>query len=392
MYTPQKNVRFFALIFLTASFSGSLGFAENELSVPKTVETGQLRGNAFRTFRFVIKNISTEELEITGILTSCTCTDVQIRGGTVLASSEEREVHGSVNFGAAPGLFETKVILAFRPRNGREQKTVVPVCGKVVADLILQTSIVDFGEIDVAQGIRSMTIETQRGNSGDTWDSIKPECESKSVSAIAEILPEGRSRINVQLDPRTLPIGQFRSSLNLHLAQNGKRVGVPTALTVTAKVKGPLTATPGFVYLSAMNANALVEKFVDVSSSTLDLRTLTVEKSGSAITVQMTENGEHSVRLSIAIKAPDAPGAFNDKVIVSHPSSGTALQIRILGVVQDQGDKTVQKIDGSTTGNNPSSTIHNTNPQLQMGNARGHTAGAREYILPDTEPKQATKQ
>lgn len=327
-------MRFFVVCFLIVCFSGSNVFSETGLTAPKSVDVGRMRVNQTGRFEFAVKNTSGEEIEITGIKTSCSCTNVKLDGDQTMPAGAERVLTGEASFGGTPGNYETKVGIAFRGKSDHANESVVPIRGKVIADLVLDKPIIDFGPVDMNAGFQMATLTAKRGNSGEEWDSIRPVSTNEHVEVTMETLSEAQSRFTVRFNPSGLPMSMFHCTVKFQMLRKAEPLPHEIEVPVTARVKGPLKATPPSIYLGSVVSGDAINKEVMVFSSELDLRELTVEtqpENGLA-KINTTESGTAKIKLRIVPRGTAQP--FSDTLIIVHKPSRTKLMIPVLGFVK----------------------------------------------------------
>lgn len=321
--------------FFIAALSTLSVAASADLKVPDKVDVGRIKGNELHKFEFTIKNTSDVNLEITKVASSCSCTNVKLDGSETLAPGAERIVSGDVNFGGTLGSYETKVTIDSRSKSGNIQTAMVPIRGQVIAALVLEKTYIDFGEVDLAATPQVVTIEAKRGNSGEEWDTIQAESENKYLNVMVEKDSEKVFHITIRFNPSGLPISIFRGAVKLRLLQKDQLLPDKIELPITARIKGPLKATPASIYLGAIAPGQTLERAIIVSSSKLDLREMTIEKQphdGLAI----IEDSEEGVdKISVRVAPTVGNHTFTEMLVLLHKPSGIRLNIPILGTVKN---------------------------------------------------------
>lgn len=315
----------------TSLFSSS---SRPPLIVPASIELGMVQPDEQRTLRAFVKNVSAEEITIQQIRTSCSCVSAFVDGSRTIGSGKEVAVTGTVNFGLAEGKGEVTIFLKCTNKQNRVIELGIPVRGIVAAPLVLEKTMVDFGALESSAGSRKSVIQIEPGHSGEKWDSIDFEYDHNNLAVAVQPSEERGRRVSITLDPLKLPISQFRQTVKLHLVGNGKELSYVPTLTVTARIKGKMRASPQSMYLGALAPRATIERFVEVESDELDLTTLAIEEESSAIETRPTESSKTFARIRVRFTAPEKEGSFCERIRVFHKESGTALFVPFVGVVR----------------------------------------------------------
>lgn len=328
-------MRTLLVILLLAGFSGAHIVAAPSLSAPKEVDLGRLNVNRLEKFKFTVRNDSAKAIKVTAIKTSCSCTDVKLDGDMTLGAGAERIMTGAVNFGGALGSHETLVGITYQGQNEQMRETAVPIRGKVVAAVVLNKALLDFGQLDIDAGIQTLAVEAAKGNSGEEWDSIRPISPVEHITVTVEEGTEMGQRLAVRLDPKGLPISTFRTTVTLQLFRRGQSLPHKIELPVTARIKGPLKATPAGIYLGAIVPGIPLERSIVISASSgIDLRELIVEKQPEGGMAELKNLASGAARVDIRIIPPARQAPFNVLLGLLHTGSGTRLSIQIIGTLK----------------------------------------------------------
>lgn len=292
------------------------------------------RPNESRVVRAVVKNFSEDKIEILSVRTSCSCASAFVDGSTTIEPGKEAAIAGSVNFGLDEGKAEVTIFVKYTDGRNRETELALPVHGTVAAPLVLEKPTVDFGSLDSSDEPRKNVVRIKPGHSGEKWDSINIECDNNNLTAELQNVGLKESELSISLDPAKLPISQFRQLIRLHLIREGKEYPYTPTLTVIARIKGAMSASPQSTYLGLLEPNMTVERFVDISSQALDLTALAVDGESPLLKAQLLETSKNTARIKVRLVAPAAPGAFCEKLRVWHKESGVALCVPFVGAVK----------------------------------------------------------
>lgn len=312
--------------------------AEPHLSAPRIVDVGVLQLNESRQFKFAVENITGEAIEITGINASCSCITLRLDGAETISSGAKRTLSGTVVFGGSIGAYETKIDIAYQAKSGISGKLTVPVRCLMIAAVVLDKSVVDFGKVDLHAGVQIATVEARRGNSGEEWDAIQPIPGSEHLDVSILKDADAGYRLLVKFDPSKLPIAGFRDTIKLRLLQKGEALSALIEFSVTARVIGPLKVTPDPVYLGAVNKGQQLEKVLTVSSRGLDLNDLIVSHLADDLQARIEHLGNGTAKVHLGLTAPSSEGSLNRTLTLYHIASGIEVKIPVFGLVAD-GDE-----------------------------------------------------
>lgn len=120
------------------------------------VRFGSVAKNGDVVFKFNVKNIYKEEILITNLSTSCGCISWQDRDRTPirLASGQTQELSIRLDTVRHQG---DKNVTAFvqlsEPTRGSTASVSIPVQGRIRTDVVLQTNLLNFGQVDQGQAM-----------------------------------------------------------------------------------------------------------------------------------------------------------------------------------------------------------------------------------------------
>lgn len=115
----------------------------------REVNFGSVAKNADITFKFTVKNIYKEDIQISNLWTSCGCISWQDRTPITLKSGQSQELTIRLDTVRHQG---DKHVTAFasmlEPTRGSTAQVSIPVQGRIRQDIILQTNTLNFGQVD----------------------------------------------------------------------------------------------------------------------------------------------------------------------------------------------------------------------------------------------------
>lgn len=323
----KSTIQIIAFVALVAG-----PIANGSITVPESVDVGKVRGNELRKFEFVLSNPTSEDITVVGIKTSCACTNVELQGSKKLVPGAKGTVTGDVNFGGALGNYETKVAITAQSTNGKSEEVTIPVRGKVIADMVLEKSRIDLGKVDIGAGPQVVTVDATRGNSGELWEDVIAKGDSDHLSASTEATPE-KARLTVRFDPSELPISTFRGNVKIQLFHDDQPLANEIDLPVTARITGPLKATPSSIYLGAVEPGQSVSRSITIRSTGLDLQELVVEEQPLSGRAEIKRSDKQSAMLTFSLTPTQGEKTISQALTLLHKPSHVRLRIPILGII-----------------------------------------------------------
>ncbi len=117
----------------------------------REVKFGSVAKNADVVFRFQVKNIYKENIQITSLTTSCGCISWQERDRTpiTLTSGQTQELTIRLDTARHQGdKHVTAYVSLLEPTRGSSAQVSIPVEGRIRQDVVLQTNMLNFGQVD----------------------------------------------------------------------------------------------------------------------------------------------------------------------------------------------------------------------------------------------------
>lgn len=262
-------------------------------------------------YKFEIKNIYKEDVEVTGVRSSCGCTTPSIENGKI-KTYEKAYVVAKFNTRTFTGLHSaTLTVTISKPYPAQVQ---LRVHGNIRGDVVFEPGAIDFGIVDQGVTDQETVNVAYAGRSGWRIDDVR----SGSDHLRAELIERERygGRVSYDLLVRlldTAPPGYLKEQLVL-VTNDSVNTRVP--LEVTGQIKPELTVSPNDLVLGNVPEGTTVTKrlivrgkkpFV-ITDITCESDAFEFDKKADAsdkqlITVRFTAGGETGrVRAPIQIK------------------------------------------------------------------------------------------
>ncbi|WP_010587289.1 DUF1573 domain-containing protein [Schlesneria paludicola] len=157
------------------------------------VRFGSVAKNGDVVFKFNVKNIYKEDILITSLSTSCGCISWQERDRTPirLASGQTQELSIRLDTVRHQG---DKNVTAFvqlsEPTRGSTASISIPVQGRIRTDVVLQTNLLNFGQVDLGQAMEHRLNVSYTGGRPD-WAITQAKVNSPYLTT--KVLEKGRA-------------------------------------------------------------------------------------------------------------------------------------------------------------------------------------------------------
>jgi Protein of unknown function (DUF1573) len=284
------------------------------------------------THKFRVKNLYTQDIQISNVTTSCGCTAPQF-DQTPVKTGGETYVTISMDTNRFQHLKTSTVTVQFSQPRFAEVK--IPVQVYIRSDVVFTPSSINFGAVAAGtEATRSMDIAyAGRPN----WTILKvntgdPNIKAQAVQTARDNVSTVNYRLDVTLAPGT-PVGFLRKQMTL---VTDDATGNEIPVIVQARVEGDITITPSVVQLGTVAPGGetmttvllrgqkpfLIEK-VECDSNRQAFRMPALGKDAKTVHV-----------LSLAFTAPNQIGPFKEKFIVTIAGRPQAIEFIAQGDIQ----------------------------------------------------------
>ena len=206
-------------------------------------------------YRFELKNIYKEDIELGSVRSSCGCTSPSIEG-KVIKTYEKGYVVAKFNTRTFTGVHSATLTLKIlKPYPAQVQ---LRVHGNIRGDVVFEPGSVDFESIDQGATSEKTLSVTYAGRSGWSIEDVR----SASDNLEAELIERGRSgrRVNYDLVVRlrdSAPPGYLKEQLVL-ITNDSRNPRIP--IDVVGKVTPELTVTPETLALGEVPQGEVITK------------------------------------------------------------------------------------------------------------------------------------
>ena len=182
----------------------------------REIKFGSVAKNSDVTFKFTVKNIFKEAIQVSSLSTSCGCISWQEKSPIMIPSGQSQELTIRLDTVRHQG---DKHVTAFatllEPTRGSTATVSIPVEGRIRQDVILQSNTLNFGQVD--QG-RAMEHRLSVSYSGGRPDWKVTQVKLNNPHLTTKIVEKGRNggsanyEVVVTLDGNT-PVSKLRDQM-----------------------------------------------------------------------------------------------------------------------------------------------------------------------------------
>lgn len=146
------------------------------------VKFGSVAKNADVVFKFRVKNIYKEAIQITSLTTSCGCISWQDKTPITLTTGQTHELAIRLDTVRHSG---DKHVTAFasllEPTRGSTAQVSIPVEGRIRQDVVLQTNVLNFGQVEQGKAMEHRMNVTYNGGRSD-WAITKAKVNNQYLT------------------------------------------------------------------------------------------------------------------------------------------------------------------------------------------------------------------
>ena len=218
-------------------------------------EFGSLARGAKAEFEFVLTNIYTEDVHISGVRSSCGCTSVRI-GKPLLKTYEKGAIVASVNTRKFTGRKGATITVTLdKPFPATVQ---LHVSSHIRSDVVFEPGSVQFGAVDHGTEVEKSVTVTCSGRRD--WRIVDVTSTNPHLSAEVDETKRGRGQVAYELLVRLdddLPPGQLHDYLML-VTNDGNSPQIP--LAVEGVVESGITVSPASLFMGVLEPGQEVSK------------------------------------------------------------------------------------------------------------------------------------
>lgn len=132
------------------------------------VKFGSVAKNADVVFKFQVKNIYTEAIEVSSLSTSCGCISWQDKAPMTIPSGETKELTVRLDTIRFEGDRHVTAFANLRePSRGSTARMSIPIDGRIRQDVVLQTNNLNFGDVEMGKAMQIRMNVSYTGGKSD---------------------------------------------------------------------------------------------------------------------------------------------------------------------------------------------------------------------------------
>lgn len=300
-------------------------------------EFGAVARGAKTEFRFKLSNIYLEDVHISEVRTSCSCTTPTI-SKNLLKTYDEGYILAIFNTKSHLGQKTATITVTLdKPFPAEVQ---LQVSGFIRSDVELEPGGVQFGTVDAGTPAEQMLKVTARTDRN--WQITAIRSSSEFVEA--EAVETGRQTGEVTYDMKVrLLAGASSGYLKERLvvvANDSKATEFP--IEVEGRVLAPLTA-PSLLFMGVVKPSSTTRKPLVIQGKQ-PFRITAIECDDECFTCECPQGAERSHILKVTFAAPDAPGKRKAKLRITTDLEDEALEVPVAAnvVAPEAKDKSAE--------------------------------------------------
>ncbi len=272
---------------------------------------GVVAKGAKAEFDFELQNIFEEDVHISGVRSSCGCTEPRITKQDLKTWDKGaiRAVFNTKSFVGSRSA--TLTVIIDRPYFAEVQ---LSVRGYIRGDVLFTPGSVSFGDVELGQTAQQTVNVSYRGRSD--WDIL----DVRSANAHFEVeLSDKRAdygnvsyRMTVRMK-NDAPVGYVQDQLTIvtNDSYNGS-----LELPVEGRVVSPLTVSPASLFLGVLKPGQTVEKKLFVKG-TKPFKITGIDCPGDCFRFQTKDETNKIHQVPVTFTASDTPGKFTHKIEIT---------------------------------------------------------------------------
>ncbi len=296
------------------------------------------RGAEVKT-KITVRNIYEQDVHISSVTPSCSCTTVQTPTKSLLKMHETTEIEFSMDTRRFIRHKDAVVTVQFdAPQFGRVE---IPIQMYVRTDVVLEPGSANFGAVDIGkEGKQTIDIAYAGTPDRANWAILEAKTNNPHLEVtVKETSRVGGGNVNVNvhyalevlLKP-TAPPGSFRGLIQL-VTDDANNPIIP--VLAEARVEAEFTATDvqlGTVVAGAQKkANAVIR-----GKKPFAIEAIECESEDEAFAVQLTK-GERAVHiLPLTFTAPDKPGRYQETFTITMPGREDTITFKAVGTIVEK--------------------------------------------------------
>jgi hypothetical protein len=223
---------------------------------------GTVARGADTVYRFEITNLYKQDMNITGVRSSCGCTSPSVEGGPIIKTHEKAYIAARFNTRTHVGQRGATLTVSFGPPYYAEVQ--LHVHGNIRSDVVFSPGAIEFGEINEGDAGQKQVSVVYAGRSN--WEIVDVLNDNDNFAV--ELGETGRAtgRVSYNLDVKLkpgLPAGTIKDQLTV-VTNDSRPDNQRIPLIVSARIRPEFSVTPQLLVLGEMEPGQEATKKVVV--------------------------------------------------------------------------------------------------------------------------------
>jgi hypothetical protein len=223
---------------------------------------GTVARGADTVYRFEITNLYKQDMNITGVRSSCGCTSPSVEGGPIIKTHEKVYVAARFNTRTHVGQKGATLTVSFGPPYYGEVQ--LHVHGNIRSDVVFNPGAIEFGDVNEGDGAQKQVAVEYAGRSN--WEIVDVLNDNDNFGV--ELIETARApgRVSYTLDVKLkadLPAGTIKDQLTV-VTNDSRPENQRIPLIVSAQIRPEFSVTPQLLVLGEMQPGQEATKKVVV--------------------------------------------------------------------------------------------------------------------------------
>ncbi len=326
LFFPRKPSQSICLAMAAAAILCLPGLASGQEWARKMFtefshDFGNVAKGSFVEYKFPIKNIYEEDIQIESAVSSCGCAQVSL-STKVLKTWETGYVIARFNTQAFSGFRQATITVRFaRPFLGEVQLNVK---GNIRSDVTFQPGAINFGQLPLTSEGKSKSVRISKfGN--PNWRIVDVKSTYRHIKVrLSSPNPVGTS-VNYDMTVRltdTVPVGFVNGELFVVAEERGRRVEIP--LSFSGNVLAPLRISPDVLIFNVKPGQEETRKLVITGDEPFTITG--ISSSDESIEIVHSDQAKKVHIVEARLKAPEIGGEVKGEISFETDLSGGAVQ------------------------------------------------------------------
>ena len=301
----------------------------------REVKFGSVAKNADVTFKFTLKNVYKEAIQVSNLSTSCGCISWQEKLPLTIPTGESQELTLRLDTVRHQGdKHVTAFVSLLEPTRGSTAQISIPVEGRIRQDVVLQSNSLNFGQIDQGKAMEHRLNVVYTGGRSD-WAITEAKVSNPHLTA--KVVEKSRSGGTANYDivvtlAGDTPVSKLRDQMLIVTNESG---GISYPVSVEAQVEADIAVTDvQFGQVPAGQTKTI--NVVIRGKKPFRIEKIESGNKEQSFKVKPTENVSHVHMLPMTFTPTEEHGLFEEEFFLTISGREQLVTFKAKGRVMDQ--------------------------------------------------------